>query len=320
MNELLKEISKIGIVPVVTLDCTNHALALAKALKAGGINCAEITFRTSAARESIKAVSKEFPQMLVGAGTVLTKQQVDDAVGAGAKFIVSPGLNPNIVKYCLEKNITIIPGCSSASDIETALELGLDTVKFFPAENAGGINMIKSLSAPYTNVNFMPTGGINLKNINSYLNFKKVIACGGSWITSKELINKEDFASITKLSKEVISAILGFEVTHTGINTKDEAQMNETADLLSGIFGFARRETSSSVFAGERLEIMKPPCYGTSGHLAIATNSVERAVYHLTKMGISFNQKTAKYDANNKLKLIYLEKEVNGFAFHLLQK
>jgi len=320
MNESLKEIAKIGIVPVIILDNVNHAIPLAKALKTGGINCAEITFRTQAAKESIKAISQELPQMLVGAGTILTIQQVDEAICAGAKFIVSPGLNPKIVRYCIEKDITIIPGCSSASTIETALELGLDTVKFFPAESIGGINMIKSLSAPYPNMNFMPTGGINLKNISSYLSFKKVIACGGSWIASKELINKDDFTTITKLSKEAVSAILGFEVAHTCINSKDKSQVKETADLFSNIFGFVKRETSSSVFASEHLEIMEPPCHGTNGHIAIVTNSVERALYHLTKKGVSFNYKTAKYDANNNIKFIYLEKEINGFAIHLLQK
>ncbi|MDR1400747.1 MAG: bifunctional 4-hydroxy-2-oxoglutarate aldolase/2-dehydro-3-deoxy-phosphogluconate aldolase [Endomicrobium sp.] len=320
MNELLREIAKIGIVPVITLDNVDHAIPLAKALRAGGINCAEITFRTKAAKESIEAISQKFPQILIGAGTVLTMQHVDEAIYAGAKFIVSPGLNTKIVKYCIEKNITVIPGCSSASDIEAALELGLDTVKFFPAENIGGVNTIKSLSAPYSNMNFMPTGGISLKNINSYLSFKKVIACGGSWIASKELINKDDFVSITKLSKEVISVILGFELAHTCINSKDKSQISEIADSFVNIFGFSKREASSSIFASERLEIMKPPCHGTNGHLAIATNSVERALYHLAKRGVTFNYKTAKYDTSNNLKFIYLEKEINGFAVHLLQK
>ncbi|MDR1511349.1 MAG: bifunctional 4-hydroxy-2-oxoglutarate aldolase/2-dehydro-3-deoxy-phosphogluconate aldolase [Endomicrobium sp.] len=320
MSGLLEEIFKIGIVPVIVLDDAAHAIALAKSFEAAGINCVEITFRTKAAKGSIKAISKEFPRMLVGAGTVLTTQQVDEAIHAGAKFIVSPGLNPKIVKYCIEKNVTIIPGCSTASDIETALELGLDTVKFFPAENIGGINTIKSLSAPYPSINFIPTGGVNLKNISSYLNFKKVIACGGSWIANKELINKEEFASITKFSKEVISVILGFELIHICINSKNESQVNETADLFENIFGFVKKETSSSVFASERIEIMKQPCYGKNGHLAIATNSIERAIYQLTRIGVNFDYTTTKYDANNNLKFIYLKKEINGFAVHLLQK
>jgi len=321
MNELLREIAEIGIVPVVTLDEAKHAIPLAKALKAGGINCAEITFRTKAAREAIKLISQELPHTLIGAGTVLTTQQVDEAVSAGAKFIVSPGLNPKVVKYCLEKNITVIPGCSNASDIETALELGLGTVKFFPAETAGGINMIKSLAAPYANVTFMPTGGIDLKNINSYLSFKKVIACGGSWMTNKELINREDFAGIAKLAKETVSTILGFGLAHAGINSKDASQAEETADLFANVFGLPKRETSSSIFVGKILEIMRSPFYGANGHIAIATNSVERAVYYLKKVGISFNEKTAKYDAvNNSLKSIYLEKEIGGFAVHLVIK
>ncbi|MDR0401456.1 MAG: bifunctional 4-hydroxy-2-oxoglutarate aldolase/2-dehydro-3-deoxy-phosphogluconate aldolase [Endomicrobium sp.] len=321
MNKLLEEIRKIGIVPVVTLDNSDNALPLAVALNKGGIDCIEITFRTKAAKKSIMSISREFPKMLIGAGTVLTTQHVDEAIYAGAKFIVTPGLNPKIVKYCIEKNITIIPGCSSPTDIEIAIELGVNTVKIFPVENIGGLNMIKALSAPYTNMNFIPTGGINLKNINSYLSFKKVIACGGSWITNKELIDKNDFNSITKLSKEAISSILNFELAHVCMNSKDESHVNEIANLFTNIFNFENKKTLSSTFVSNNIEIMGPPYNrGTNGHLAIATNSVERAVYHLIKTDVSFDYKTAKYDTNNTLKFIYLKNEINGFAVHLLQK
>ena len=180
MNKVLEEISKIGIVPVIALDRAEDAEPLAKALCDGGLPCAEVTFRTAAAEESIRIMSDRFPDMLVGAGTVLTTEQVDRAVNAGAKFIVSPGLNPKVVKYCVDKNIPITPGTSNPSDVEAAIELGLDVVKFFPAEAAGGLNMIKSMAAPYTNMKFMPTGGINAKNLTSYLDFNRIIACGGS--------------------------------------------------------------------------------------------------------------------------------------------
>ena len=176
MNEVLEKIQKIGIVPVVVLDDAKDAAPLAKALCEGGLPCAEVTFRTAAAEESIRIMAKEFPEMLVGAGTVLTTEQVDRAVNAGAKFIVSPGLNPTVVKYCVDKGIPVTPGTSNPSDVEMAISLGLDVVKFFPAEQAGGINMIKAMAAPYTQMKFMPTGGINAKNINSYLAFDKILA------------------------------------------------------------------------------------------------------------------------------------------------
>ena len=159
MNKVLEEFSKIGIIPVIALDNVEDAAPLAKALCDGGLPCAEVTFRTAAAEESIRIMSEQFPEMLVGAGTVLTTEQVDRAVNAGAKFIVSPGLNPKVVKYCVEKGIPVTPGCSNPSDVEVAIELGLDVVKFFPAEAAGGLSMIKSMAAPYTKMKFMPTGG-----------------------------------------------------------------------------------------------------------------------------------------------------------------
>ena len=171
MQELLKKVEELKIVPVVVLEDAKDALPLGQALIDGGLPVAEVTFRTAAAEESIRIMAKEFPEMLVGAGTVLTTEQVDRAVNAGAKFIVSPGLNPEVVKYCVNKGIPVTPGTSNPSDVEMAISLGLDVVKFFPAEAAGGINMIKAMAAPYTQMKFMPTGGINAKNINSYLAF-----------------------------------------------------------------------------------------------------------------------------------------------------
>ena len=207
MNEVLKQINEIGIVPVVVLDDAKDAKPLAEALCAGGLPCAEVTFRTEAAEECIRIMASEFPEMLVGAGTVLTTDQVDRAVAAGAKFIVSPGLNPRIVKYCVEKGILITPGCSNASDIELALENGLDVVKFFPAEPDGGLNMIKALAAPYVNVKFMPTGGINAKNVRDYLAYNRIIACGGSWMVKADLIKNGEYDKITAMCKEAVEIV-----------------------------------------------------------------------------------------------------------------
>lgn len=207
MHEVLEKIQEIGIVPVVVLNDIKDAEPLGKALCEGGLPCAEVTFRTEAAEEAIRVMSEKFPEMLVGAGTVLTTEQVDRAVAAGAKFIVSPGLNPRVVKYCVEKGIPITPGCANASDIEQALENGLEVVKFFPAEPAGGLTMIKALAAPYVGVKFMPTGGINAKNVRDYLAYDRILACGGSWMVKDDLVKAGDFEKIKELTKEAVEIV-----------------------------------------------------------------------------------------------------------------
>ena len=319
MYEVLEKIQKIGIVPVVVLDDAKDAKPLAKALCEGGLPCAEVTFRTAAAEESIRIMAEEFPEMLIGAGTVLTTEQVDRAVNAGAKFIVSPGLNPEVVKYCVSKDIPITPGTSNPSDIETALSFGLEVVKFFPAEAAGGLNMIKSLAAPYTNVKFMPTGGINANNINSYLAFDKIIACGGSWMVKGDLIKAGDFDKIRELTNEAVQTMLGFELKHIGINCENEAEADSTADAFDRLFGFTKKAGNSSVFAGSYIEAMKTPGAGAKGHIAIGTNSVLRAKNYLETQGVEFDESSVKLNGK-KVAAIYLKNEVNGFAIHLIQK
>ncbi len=204
MNEILEKIGKTAIVPVVLLENAKDAKPLARALCDGGLPCAEVTFRTEAAEEGIRVMAEEFPQMLVGAGTVLTTDQADRAIAAGAKFIVSPGLNPRVVKHCLEKGITMLPGTATPSDVERAMEFGLDAVKFFPAEAAGGLAMIRAMAAPYINMKFMPTGGINEKNLRSYLDFPRVLACGGSWMVKGELIRAGKFDEIRELTRKAV--------------------------------------------------------------------------------------------------------------------
>lgn len=207
MNEVLEQFKKIGIIPVVVLDDAKDAKPLGQALMEGGLPCAEVTFRTEAAEESIRIMTKEFPDMLVGAGTVLTTEQVDRAVAAGAKFIVSPGINPKIVDYCVKKNIPNTPGTCNPSNVETALEFGLDVVKFFPAEPAGGLKYIKAIAAPYTGVSFMPTGGINAENVKEYLKYDRIIACGGSWMVKGDLIKSGNFEKIKELTAEAAAIV-----------------------------------------------------------------------------------------------------------------
>lgn len=207
MNAVLEKIQKLGIVPVVVLNDAKDAKPLAKALCEGGLPCAEVTFRTEAAEESIRIISEEYPEMLVGAGTVLTTQQVDRAVATGAKFIVSPGLNPKVVKYCLDKKIPVTPGTQTPSEMEQAIEMGLDVVKFFPAEPAGGLSMIKAVAAPYTMLKFMPTGGINLGNVEDYLKYDRILACGGSWMVKGDLIKEGRFDEIQKMTADAAALV-----------------------------------------------------------------------------------------------------------------
>ena len=206
MHAVLTEIEKIKIVPVVKIDHADNAMPLAEALVAGGLACAEITFRTDAAQEAIRRIS-QLENFLVGAGTVLSVETVKKAVDAGAKFIVSPGLNPKVVGYCIENNIPITPGVCTPSDIDAALNFGLDVLKFFPAEAMGGLKTLKAISAPYTMVRFIPTGGINAGNVLAYIQFPRVFACGGSWMVKSDYINAGEFAKITALTKEALEIV-----------------------------------------------------------------------------------------------------------------
>ena len=202
-----KKIAELGVVPVVVLEDAKDAAPLAKALVEGGLPCAEVTFRTAAAEESIKLMTAEYPDMFVGAGTVLTIDQVDRAVAAGAKFIVSPGFDPEIVDYCLEKEIPVFPGCITPSEVAQAVKRGLKVVKFFPAEQFGGVATIKAMAAPYVGLKFMPTGGVNAKNLESYLGCDKIIACGGSWMVKGDLVKAGKFDEIKDLTAEAVKLV-----------------------------------------------------------------------------------------------------------------
>ncbi|HAJ32700.1 MAG TPA: 2-dehydro-3-deoxyphosphogluconate aldolase [Candidatus Atribacteria bacterium] len=319
MNKILERIGGLGIIPVVKIKKAEDALPLGRALLDGDLPVAEITFRTSAAEESIKILTKELPNLLVGAGTVLTVEQAKKAVSAGAKFIVSPGFNPKVVDYCLENNIPVTPGINNPTQIEMALERGIEVVKFFPAEASGGLSLLKSMSAPFTGIKFIPTGGINQNNLCSYLSCNKVHACGGSWMVKFELISSGNFAEITRLTKEAISTMLGFEFAHLGINEESKDKALNSANLLSRLFYLPVKEGASSIFTSSCFEVIKSQYLGKHGHIAIATNDIHRAIAYLKKKNISVLPETAK-EKDGKLKAIYVAQEVSGFAIHLLQK
>ena len=207
MNQILEEISNIGVVPVVAIDHKYDAAPLADALTKGGLPCAEVTFRTEAAEESIRLMHEAYPDMVLAAGTVLTTEQVDRAVAAGASVIVSPGFDPEIVDYCISKNIPVMPGIVTPSELAQAVKRGLTRVKFFPATAAGGIKMIKAMCAAYTTVRIMPTGGINTSNLEEFLSCDKIFCCGGSWMVKGDLIKAGEFDKIKDMTAEAVALV-----------------------------------------------------------------------------------------------------------------
>ena len=320
-NKMIKELYEIGLIPVIKIEDPADAVPLAKALIDGGLPAAEITFRTKCAADAIRNITKTYPEMLVGAGTVLTTEQVDAAIAAGSKFLVSPGLNPKVTAYALSKGITMLPGCSNPSDIEAALELGLTTVKFFPAEAAGGLKMLKAMAAPYGQLTFMPTGGINADNLLDYLKFNKIIACGGSFMVKDDLVKEKKWDEITALTKNAVKTMLGLEFVHMGINNENAEEATKSARLFEMMFGLPVRDGSKSLFAGDAFEFMKQKGPGTHGHIAIRTNFVDRAMAYFKRMGFAFDESTVTYDdKTGKPKFVYFKDEIAGFAIHLLQK
>lgn len=317
--DMIKKISALGIVPVIKLTDANNAVPLCRALMKGGLPVAEITFRTAAAEESIRRVAEELPEVLVGAGTVLNIEQVDKAMKAGAKFIVTPGYDDEVTAYCVENNIPIFPGCPTTSDIQKAIKRGLKVVKFFPAEAMGGLATIKAVAAPYGDMLFMPTGGVNEKNLNDYLSFNKIIACGGSWMAKEDLINAGEFDKIEEITRSAVQKMLGFELMHVGVNCGDADEAMAVAKKFSVLFGWPIKDGNSSTFAGSAIEAMKAPYLGAKGHIAVGCNSVVRAKAYLESQGFEFNEESAKEKAG-KLIAIYLKDEIGGFAVHLVQK
>lgn len=261
-EELFRQLGELGIVPVIKLDRPEDAVPLARALCDGGLPCAEVTFRTAAAEQAIRAITQAFPEMLVGAGTVLTPEQVDVARDAGAKFIVSPGLNPRVVEHCQSRSLPVVPGISTASELEQALSLGLNIVKFFPAEQVGGLGAIKALSAPYGNVRFMPTGGVNELNIQSYLDFSKVLACGGSWMVPPALIAQGRFDEIEKRTRQAVNLMLDFRIRSISLPGAKAPVSQAFAGLMAS--------------AGEG-----------EGTVVVETRSLERAAAYLRRNGLA---------------------------------
>lgn len=319
MNEVLQTVSRIGIVPVIAIDDARKAVPLARALVAGGLPAAEVTFRTAAAEDAMKAIAAEVPEMLVGAGTVTTHDQLDRALAAGAKFIVSPGFNPEMVKYGLSKGALMLPGTATGGEMEQAMALGLEAVKFFPAEDNGGVRKLKALAGPYRTLKWMPTGGVNTKNLTDYLSFDQILAVGGTWMVRKDMIEAEQWDEIAAICRDAVRTMLGISLAHVGVNCGGEDEAKRLAETVGALLGLAPRRTGKSWFAGNDIEYMNKPGPGANGHIGFGTNSVERAMYHLGRMGVAFDEDSIAYNDKGKPRFVYLKGEFGGFALHLVQ-
>ena len=316
--DALTRLGNAGLIPVVVIDNAEDAVPAAKALLAGGIDVMEITFRTAAAPDAIAAVAKECPEMLVGAGTVITLEQCQKACSCGAKFIVAPGFDETVVKWCVENDVCITPGVVTPTEIMAALKYGLKVLKFFPAGVFGGLSAMKALSGPFGGVKFIPTGGVNAKNCGEFIAAPYVFAVGGSWICPKAEVAAHNFDKITALCKEARTAMLGYSVDHLGINCNDAEESLSVCSELGEAFAFTTKLGNSSNFASSGVEVMKSDYLGTNGHIASRTNAIEMAVADLTKKGFTVDMETAKYK-NGALTAVYLKKEIGGFAVHLKQ-
>ncbi len=210
MDDIFAVFARVGVIPVVVLDDASSAVPVCNALMEGGLNVAEITFRTASAADSIRRISRQIPEMTVGAGTVLTVEHAQEALEAGARFIVTPGFNSRVVEYCLDSSVTIAPGCSTATDMTKAVEHGLGVVKFFPAEAIGGLKTLRALAAPFGMLRFIPTGGIDPHNIREYLGFEKVLACGGTWMVKPDIIRSGDYSLIVSASRRCVEFVREF--------------------------------------------------------------------------------------------------------------
>ena len=274
----LDKIREIGVLPVIKIEKTEYAGPLADALRKGGINAIEVTCRNESALTSIKIIKEAFPDMTVGAGTVLSAKQAEQAKATGVDFIVSPGYNPETVAFCIENDLPIVPGCITPAEIEIAMAAGLNTVKFFPAEINGGVESLKAFSGPFSKLSFVPTGGIDFGNLGTYLSHSFVAACGGSFMAKADLIKEGQWDKITENCKKAVAISLGFELAHVGVNNADKDEALANADAMNWAFPLGVKVGSGkSSFLGTAVELMHSPYCGEKGHIGFKTNSPERA-------------------------------------------
>lgn len=320
MKDVIKHIQDTGILPILTLEDPFDAIPVGQALHEGGIRNAVITYRSGNGPECISLVTKALPDMLIGAGTVFTTEQVDSAIEAGASFITSPSINPTIVEYCQGKNIPIIPGVSTPSDIEIALTHGLEYLEYFPAIANGGLTGIQALTIAYPNVHFIANGGLDKSHIVEYLRDPRVFAIGGSWMVKSEWIEENEYDKIRDETKDSIHTMLDLELDHVGINFAKEDAAIYAAEEFAELVGREVLDADKGFFAGPFFEAMKPGGRGIIGHMAFSTNSVERAKSYLESRGMTFDEDTIAYNKEGYIRKIYLDREIGGMAIQLVRK
>jgi len=317
--DVLSKLGNEGLIPVIVIENADDAANTAKALLDGGLGVMEITMRTPAGVDAIRNVKKACPEMLTGAGTVLTLEKAKESVDAGAEFIVTPGFNDDIVDWCLKNNIAVTPGCVTPTEIEHALSFGLTVLKFFPASVFGGLEGMKALNGPFGTVSFIPTGGVSESNLGEYSDKPYIHAIGGGFLAKTPDIKNGKFEEITRTAAAAINTLLGFDIAHVGINCGSASQSEQLCMTLGSAFGFGYNPGNASNFAGKAIEITKETGLGANGHLAVRTNNISRAIYHLHKRGFEVDPSTAK-EKDGRMIAIYLRGEFGGFAIHLLQK
>ena len=314
-NDIIRKLELAGITPLLKIDDPKDALPLMGALTAADINAVEITFRTSAAKEVLRLISSKCTNMLVGAGTVISVDQVNEAARAGAKYIVTPSFNPKVVDRCIEIGIPVFPGCSNPTDIEQAYEKGLRVVKFFPAELLGGVEMLKALSGPYPFMKFIPTGGINADNLDSYLSFNKVLCCGGTYIVDENLLKQKKYQEITRIARESVNRMLDIKLDHVAINTDvpTGTALLKTFSKLSG----ENYNPAQNNYSG--IEVVRENHNGNLGHIAFSSPNLERCIHYLAFRGFTVDSSTIVKE-NGKIMKLHLAGDNAGFTIQLIKK
>ena len=318
-ERIIQVIRGTGILPAIVFKSQAWIEPLGKILKKTGFGAVEVLFRSAGASEAVREFKRKFPYLFVGAGTVLTCEQASEAFEAGADFIISPGYGDKLVDFCLQRNKLIIPGCSSASEIQRAYEAGLRVLKLFPAERLGGVGAVKDLAAPFSGVEFIPTGGINMDNLDGYMQNNRVLAVGGSFMAPYSLLESERYEAVADLYEKAARAAVGFRFAHVGVNCQSDAEAVDSARRLSALFGFPVTEKANSVYSGTGVEYLCRGGYGEKGHIGISTYSMERAITYLKARGAEFIEESRKYDAAGNLSCVYLKEEIAGFAVHIVK-
>lgn len=321
MRDFLTKIDEFGVIPVIALNEPKTAPYVAKALNDGGLPVIEVTLRNEMALECLSAIRKTHPEVLAGAGTVHSVEQVKQAMAAGAQFIVSPGFKADVVDYCISNGIPTVPGCATASEIEMAMDYGLSTLKFFPSESLGGVNTMKQLHGPYREIKFIPTSGINFDNISFYLSQTFVTAVGGSFIAPKELIEREDWEQLVKNCRRAIGKVLRFEFSHVLFNNDIDNKETDNMHLLNRILSLGISEEGGRAnFLSLAAEDCNENISGKKGRIGFYSASIKRALAYFKRNNIPIKEDALEYDIDGKLSSFCLAQEVGGFVINIMQK